>query len=163
MTKLLGDLQPVHVVGAGWHRYQPLSETSHVELGLTAVRGLSPTPASSGPVSTRRSSVPAFLGMAAGRPMLKHLGALGKPLVHVENARHRVGGVPARLHQRGRRDQRRRGRARRRQAAPGLPGPDRQSTASPTTRSSRSRTFSLLSGAYRTDFGVADEDLARVQ
>lgn len=28
----------------------------------------------------------AFLGYAGGRPMLKHLGALGRPLVHIENA-----------------------------------------------------------------------------
>ncbi|XVV38309.1 thiolase family protein [Streptomyces sp. CA-100214] len=86
MTKLLGDLQPVYVVGVGWHRYQPLSETNHVELGITAVRqalddaGIAWSDVDESFIGT------GLLGMAAGRPMLRHLGAKGKPLVHVENA-----------------------------------------------------------------------------
>jgi hypothetical protein len=38
MTATLRDLRPVYVVGIGFHRYQFMSETPYVELGLTAVR-----------------------------------------------------------------------------------------------------------------------------
>ena len=34
----LKDLRPAYVAGIGFHRYQFLSETPYVELGLTAVR-----------------------------------------------------------------------------------------------------------------------------
>ncbi|MWA01599.1 thiolase family protein [Actinomadura sp. LD22] len=86
MTKLLGDLEPVYVVGAGWHRYQRLSQVGYVDLGLTAVRGaLDDAGLAWGDVDESFIGT-GHLGMAVGRPMLKHLGALGKPLVHVENA-----------------------------------------------------------------------------
>jgi acetyl-CoA acetyltransferase len=86
MAKQLTQLRPVYVVGIGLHRYQPLSETSYVELGVTAIRqaladGKLPWEAvESSYVAT------ALLGAASGRPMLRHLGALGRPLVHVGNA-----------------------------------------------------------------------------
>jgi acetyl-CoA acetyltransferase len=86
MTKTLHDLRPVYVVGIGWHRYQPLSEMPYVELGLKAVRDalkdakLAWSNVDSSFVGT------GLLGMASGRPMLRHLGALGKPIVHIENA-----------------------------------------------------------------------------
>jgi acetyl-CoA acetyltransferase len=86
MPKTLHDLRPVYVIGIGWHRYQPLSETPYVELGLKAVRDalkdakLAWKDVDSSFVGT------GLLGMASGRPMLRHLGALGKPIVHVENA-----------------------------------------------------------------------------
>jgi len=38
MKKNLRDMRPVYVVGVGLHRYQRLSETPYVTLGLTAVR-----------------------------------------------------------------------------------------------------------------------------
>ena len=38
MKKTLRELRPVYVVGTGLHRYQRLSETPYVTLGLTAVR-----------------------------------------------------------------------------------------------------------------------------
>lgn len=38
MKKNLRDMRPVYVVGIGLHRYQRLSETPYVTLGLTAVR-----------------------------------------------------------------------------------------------------------------------------
>ena len=38
MKKKLRDMRPVYVVGIGLHRYQRLSETPYVTLGLTAVR-----------------------------------------------------------------------------------------------------------------------------
>lgn len=86
MPKILKDLRPVYVVGVGWHRYQPLSETPYVQLGLPAIRaaladaGIAWTDVESSYIGT------GLLGMAAGRAMLKHLGATGRPLVHIENA-----------------------------------------------------------------------------
>jgi acetyl-CoA acetyltransferase len=86
MAKTLKDLRPVYVVGIGWHRYQPLSETPYVMLGLPAIRqalsdaGIAWLDVESSYIGT------GLLGMAAGRAMLKHLGATGRPLVHIENA-----------------------------------------------------------------------------
>lgn len=86
MTRRLGDLAPVYVVGVGWHRYQSLSQTSYVELGLTAVRAAL-ADAGIEWVGVDESFVgTGMLGMAIGQPMLRHLGALGRPVVHVENA-----------------------------------------------------------------------------
>ena len=86
MTKTLKDLRPVYVVGAGWHRYQPLTETTFVTLGLAAVRGAL---ADAGiPYAAVESAfvATALLPMAPGRPILRHLGASGIELVHIENA-----------------------------------------------------------------------------
>ena len=86
MAKTLKDLRSVYVVGVGWHRYQPLSDTPYVMLGLPAIRaaladaGIAWTDVESSYIGT------GLLGMAAGRAMLKHLGATGRPLVHIENA-----------------------------------------------------------------------------
>jgi acetyl-CoA acetyltransferase len=86
MARLISDLRPVYVVGVGFHPYQHASETSYVTLGLTAIRealadaGIAWESVESSYVAN------ALLGMAVGRPMLRHLGALGKPLVHIENA-----------------------------------------------------------------------------
>ncbi|AQV97223.1 thiolase [Cupriavidus necator] len=86
MNVALTTLRPVYVIGIGFHRYQPLSETPYVELGLTAARaaladaGVPWEGVQSAYVAT------ALLPMAAGRPMLRHLGATGIPIVHIENA-----------------------------------------------------------------------------
>jgi acetyl-CoA acetyltransferase len=86
MGRFLTSLRPVYVVGVGWHPYQDKSETSYVVLGLKAIRdaladaGLEWAAVESSYVATAR------LGMACGRGMLRHLGALGRPLVHIENA-----------------------------------------------------------------------------
>ena len=86
MSKPLKDLRAVYVIGIGWHKYQHESETSYVQLGLTAIRQAL-TDAKLDWQSVESSYVAtARLGMAAGRAMLKHLGASGKPLVHIENA-----------------------------------------------------------------------------
>ncbi|MFF7476943.1 thiolase family protein [Streptomyces sp. NPDC008092] len=162
MTKLLGDFEPVYVVGAGWHRYQPLSETTYVELGLTAVRAAL-ADAGIGWEDVDESFIGhGRLGMAAGRPMLRHLGALGKPLVHVENASasgsaaFRLGCV---------------------QVAAGVSdvalvlGVDkpRPTYRSPTGTQGLADDaivpfthFSLLTGAYTSAYGVTDEDMARI-
>jgi len=86
MAKTLADLRPVYVVGIGWHRYQEMSSTTYVTLGLQAVRqaladaGIAWEAVESSYVGT------ALLGMACGRPMLRHLGASGNSIVHIENA-----------------------------------------------------------------------------
>lgn len=86
MSHPLSKLRPVYVVGVGFHRYQNPSDMSYVTLGLTAIRqalgdaGVQWQDVESSYVAT------GLLGMAAGRPMLRHLGAFGQPLVHIENA-----------------------------------------------------------------------------
>ena len=86
MSKTLIDLRPVYVVGIGLHRYQRVSETTYVDLGLKAVRealadaNIQWSDVQSGYTGT------AFIGMAASRPMLRHLGATGIPMAQVENA-----------------------------------------------------------------------------
>ena len=86
MTKTLKDLRPVYVVGAGWHRYQPLTETTFVTLGLTAVRGALADAGIEYPSVESAFVATALLPMAPGRPILRHLGASGIELIHIENA-----------------------------------------------------------------------------
>src|SRR6185436_759544 len=86
MPRTLRDLRPVYVVGIGLHRYQFLSATTYIELGLTAVRA-----ALADAKLDWRAVQSAYIGrallpMACGRPILRHLGASGIPIVHVENA-----------------------------------------------------------------------------
>jgi acetyl-CoA acetyltransferase len=86
MPRTLKDLRPVYVVGIGLHRYQFLSATTYIELGLTAVRA-----ALADAKLEWRAVQSAYIGrallpMACGRPILRHLGASGIPIVHVENA-----------------------------------------------------------------------------
>lgn len=86
MAKGLRDLRPIYVVGVGLHRYGTRTETPYVELGLTAIRAAL---ADAGiPWEANETSFigTGLLGIGSGRAMLRHLGALGRPLVHVENA-----------------------------------------------------------------------------
>jgi len=86
MCKTLIDLRPVYVVGIGLHRYQRLSETTYVDLGLTAVReALADAKIPWSDVQSAYTGT-AFIGMAASRPMLRHLGATGISMAQVENA-----------------------------------------------------------------------------
>ncbi len=86
MTRTLIDLRPVYVVGIGLHRYQRLSDTTYVELGLTAVReALADARIPWSEVQSAYTGT-ALVGMAASRPMLRHLGATGIPMAQVENA-----------------------------------------------------------------------------
>lgn len=86
MKKTLRELRPVRVVGIGLHKYQHLSDTTYVTLGLTAVRaalddaGIEWSSVESAYTGT------ALIGMAASRPMLRHLGATGIAMAQVENA-----------------------------------------------------------------------------
>jgi acetyl-CoA acetyltransferase len=86
MTATLRDLRPVYVVGVGFHRYQFASETPYVELGLTAVRAALDDAGMAWPSVDSAYFAKALLPMAPGRAMLRHLGATGLPIVHVENA-----------------------------------------------------------------------------
>ncbi|GAB1258841.1 thiolase family protein [Aurantivibrio plasticivorans] len=86
MPSILRDLKPVYVVGVGFHRYQYLSETSYVELGLTAVRQALADANIEWPAVESAYVAKALLPMAPGRPMLRHLGSHGLPIAHVENA-----------------------------------------------------------------------------
>ncbi len=86
MARTLKDLRPVYVVGVGWHRYQNPSDTPYVTLGVTAIREALADAHLDWPAVESAYVATALLGMASGRPMLRHLGATGVPLSHVENA-----------------------------------------------------------------------------
>ncbi len=86
MQRTLKDMRPVYVIGAGWHRYQPISEDSYATLGLAAVRGALADAGIEWPAVESAYFAKALLPMAPGRPMLRHLGATGIPVMHVENA-----------------------------------------------------------------------------
>ncbi|HEY6300733.1 MAG TPA: thiolase family protein [Candidatus Binatus sp.] len=86
MKKTLREMRPVCVVGIGLHRYQRMSETPYVALGLTAVReALKDANIEWRSVESAYTGT-AMLGMAASRPMLRYLGATGIPMAQVENA-----------------------------------------------------------------------------
>ena len=86
MKKNLRDMRPVYVVGIGLHRYQRLSETPYVTLGLTAVREALADAALQWRSVESAYTGTVLIGMAASRPMLRHLGATGIPMAQVENA-----------------------------------------------------------------------------
>jgi acetyl-CoA acetyltransferase len=86
MTVTLKDLRPIYVVGIGFHRYQFISDTPYVDLGLTAVRAALADAGLAWPAVDSAYVAKALLPMAPGRAMLRHLGATGIPIVHVENA-----------------------------------------------------------------------------
>ena len=86
MKKTLREMRPVYVVGIGLHRYQRMSETPYVTLGLTAAReALKDANIEWRSVESAYTGT-AMLGMAASRPMLRYLGATGIPMAQVENA-----------------------------------------------------------------------------
>lgn len=86
MSMNLKDLRPVYVIGVGWHRYQPRSDLPYVSLGLQAVRDALADAGIEWPAVESAYFATALLPMAPGRPMLRHLGDSGIPLVHIENA-----------------------------------------------------------------------------
>lgn len=86
MGRPLCDFRPVFVIGAGLHPYQKYSMTPYVGLGLGAVReALFDAGVRWGDIESAYVAS-ALLGMAPGRPMLRHLGASGLSITHVENA-----------------------------------------------------------------------------
>ncbi|ODT87137.1 thiolase family protein [Phenylobacterium sp. SCN 70-31] len=84
--RALGDLRPVYAIGVGWHPYRYATEEPYVTLGLTAVRQALADAGVEWPAVDAAFIGTALLGMASGRPMLRHLGATGLQLVHIENA-----------------------------------------------------------------------------
>ncbi|HVA77970.1 MAG TPA: thiolase family protein [Candidatus Binataceae bacterium] len=86
MKKTLPELRPVYVVGIGLHKYQHLSDTTYVTLGLTAVRAALNDAGIGWPSVESAYTGTALIGMAASRPMLRHLGATGIAMAQVENA-----------------------------------------------------------------------------
>lgn len=86
MTLTLKELRPVYVVGVGLHRYQFLSDTTYIELGLAAVRAALADAKLAWPSVESAYVGRALLPMACGRPILRHLGASGIPIAHIENA-----------------------------------------------------------------------------
>src|SRR5271165_3641078 len=86
MKKTLREMRPVYVVGIGLHRYQRLSETPYVTLGLSAVREALADAAIEWRSVQSAYTGTALIGMAASRPMLRHLGATGIAMAQVENA-----------------------------------------------------------------------------
>lgn len=86
MSKTLGDLRPVFVVGIGLHRYRRLSDTPYVVLGLTAIREALDDAGCPWEEVESAYIGNALLGMAPGRTMLRHLGASGLSITQVENA-----------------------------------------------------------------------------
>ena len=86
MARTLSDLRPVYVVGIGLHRYQFLSATAYIELGLAAVRAALDDAKIAWPAIESAYVGRALLPMACGRPVFRHLGATGIPITHVENA-----------------------------------------------------------------------------
>ena len=84
-TNLLKD-RPVYVVGIGLHRYQRRSDTTYVELGLTAARSALSDAGITWPDVEAAYTGTALLGMGSSRIMLSRLGATGIPMTQVENA-----------------------------------------------------------------------------
>src|SRR3954452_18313231 len=77
----------VHVIGIGLHRYQPSSDTTFVDLGLTAVRAaLADAGDLPWPEVEAAFVGSAILGMAPGRILLSRLGASGLAIQQCENA-----------------------------------------------------------------------------
>jgi acetyl-CoA acetyltransferase len=86
MAKRLSDFRPVFVVGIGLHPYQKYSPKPYVALGLAAIREAIADAGVEWPEIESAFVATALLGMAPGRPMLRHLGATGLAITHVENA-----------------------------------------------------------------------------
>ncbi len=86
MTLTLAQQRPVYVAGVGWHPFQRPSGTPYVQLGLTAVRQALLDARVRWPDVDSAYTGTALLGMAASRPLLKHLGVTGIPMLQVENA-----------------------------------------------------------------------------
>lgn len=86
MSKGLAALRPVYVVGVGLARYSRPSDTSFVELGLTAVRAAVADAQIEWPSVQSATVATVTLGMAAGRAFLRYMGATGLAIQQVENA-----------------------------------------------------------------------------
>lgn len=86
MAVRIKDLRPVYVIGIGMHRYQRVSDTPYVALGLEAVRAALKDAGISWEQVGSVYNASCLLGMSPTRTMLRHLGATGIPMQQVENA-----------------------------------------------------------------------------
>lgn len=86
MGKLVSDLRPVYVVGVGTHRYQKLTDTPYVALGLHAVREALADAGLDWAAVESVFHATCLLGMSPTRAMLRHLGGTGVAMQQVENA-----------------------------------------------------------------------------
>lgn len=86
MSSHIGNMRPVYVAGVGMHPYQKAGATPYVQLGLTAVRAALADASMQWLDVESVYTGTAMLGMAASRPMLKHLGVSGVAMTQVENA-----------------------------------------------------------------------------
>lgn len=86
MTAFGSQHRPVYVIGVGLHRFQPMSDVSFVQLGLTAVREALDDAGIGWPEVQSVYTGTTRLGMAVSRPMLRHLGVTGVAMTQVENA-----------------------------------------------------------------------------
>jgi acetyl-CoA acetyltransferase len=86
MTRRLGDLRPVYVVGVGLHPYQKPGNTLYTALGVHAVRAALDDGALQWPQVETAYTGTATTSMALSRLMYRHLGATGIPMVQIENA-----------------------------------------------------------------------------
>lgn len=82
----LAQRRPVFVVGVGLHRYQRPSDSTYVELGLTAVRAALADAGMDWSEVDSAFTATVNVGFAAGRTMLRYLGATGIRMAQVENA-----------------------------------------------------------------------------
>ena len=76
----------VHVIGIGLHRYQPASDSTFVDLGLTSVRAALADAGLEWPQVEAAYTGTALLGMAPSRLLFSRLGATGLAIQQVENA-----------------------------------------------------------------------------
>ncbi|WP_375176218.1 thiolase family protein [Pseudooceanicola sp.] len=85
MTRL-SEGRPVYVIGVGMHKYQFVSDTLYIDMGLTAVRAALKDAGIAFPEVESAYIGCTGIGMAAGRIMFNHLGSTGLACTQVENA-----------------------------------------------------------------------------
>lgn len=86
MTAAATMPRAAYVIGVGLHPYQAPSQIPYTHLGLTAVRAALADADITWPAVESAFVGTALVGAAAGRPMLRHLGASGLSVTQVENA-----------------------------------------------------------------------------
>lgn len=82
----LSEGRPVYVIGVGMHKYQFVSDTLYIDMGLTAVRAALKDAGIGFPEVESAYIGCTGIGMAAGRIMFNHLGSTGLACTQVENA-----------------------------------------------------------------------------
>ena len=82
----LKEARPVYVIGVGMHKYQFVSDTLYIDMGLTAVRAALKDAGIAFPEVESAYIGCTGIGMAAGRIMFNHLGSTGLACTQVENA-----------------------------------------------------------------------------